>query len=62
METDHLGICASHLGIQECAGKAAPSCHRRSHELLMVKEIDEKDSLFLNDGPGAHLLPEGASS
>ena len=26
------------------------------------KEIDEKDSLLLNDGPGAHLLPEGASS
>lgn len=29
---------------------------------LMIKEIDEKDSLLLNDGPGAHPLPEGACS
>lgn len=50
-----LGTCAPHLGIQVCAGKVAPSCHRRSRELLMIKEIDEKDSLLLNDGPGLTL-------
>ena len=38
------GTFAPHLCTQECADRAAtPSCHWRSCELLMIKEIDEKD-------------------